>query len=258
MLSAPLLIATALAGGRAPAYMTGLAPCPSATALIEMPCTLPARFAPARVAALLGKRKYLWWLDGDRLTLVARYDDDPWLMLCCAVATGLEPIGDTNFAGITVRIPRMREALIDIGYASDRTMADGDVLRGPGAPPAPPQAVPLQGRIESHAIASQALGETRTIAIYTPADVAADARLPVIYLADGDVQRFAPIAEAAVSEGRAAPAIIVGIVPGYGAATGCSVTPCDRRMLDYLIDRSAEAPLGDTPFGRTCASSRTK
>lgn len=250
MLSAPLLIAAALAGGRPPAYMNGLDPCPSATAPIEMPCALPARFAPAGVAALLEKRKYLWWLNGDQLTIVARFDDDPWLMLCCAVQTALEPIGDTNFAGITVRIPRLREALIDVGFTSDRSMSADDVLRGPEAPPAPPAAAPLRGRIESHPIESRALGETRGFAVYMPPDIPAEARLPVIYLADGDVPRFAPIAEAAVREGRAAPAIIVGIVPRYGPAPSCSTTPCDRRMLDFLIDRSAEAPLGDTPFGR--------
>ena len=249
MLSTPLLIAAALAGGRPPAYMFGLEPCrtpPSADA----PCILPTRFSAERVGHLLEHRKYLWWLDGDRLTMIARFDGDPWLMLCCAVATGLEPIGDSNFAAITVRIPKIREALIDVGYSSERTADSGDVIRGPDAPPAPPVADPLGGRIDRVPIASAALGETRGISVYVPPKTDPQARLPVIYLADGEVAHYAPIAEAAVRDGRAAPAILVGIVPAYGPASNCRMTPCDRRMLDYVIDQSAEAPLGDTPFGR--------
>jgi enterochelin esterase-like enzyme len=93
------------------------------------------------------------------------------------------------------------------------------------------------------------LGESHQGIIYIPPSLPAGIRVPVIYLADGDTPHYAPILEAAIRDGRSAPAIIVGIEPGQGPVKGCT-TPCDRRMLEYVIDLNPEGPLADDPFGR--------
>src|SRR5688500_7955999 len=119
-----------------PAYMTRLDPCVSATATISAPCVLTARFSSSGAQALLGPRDEAWWIVGDRLSLIARpSEEEGWAMLCCAIQTPLEPIGDTGLAGITVRVPRMREAILDIGYFPERTPHPPAVARGTDAPP---------------------------------------------------------------------------------------------------------------------------
>jgi enterochelin esterase-like enzyme len=238
------------AATRMPSYMTDVDRCKSETAPITMPCSLPARFSRERLQSLLAGRKSIWWIAGDRLTLVARYGHDPWGMLCCAIQASLEPIGETGLGVVTVRVPRLQEALLDIGYDSEISSEPAGSFRGPEAPAPPPRAQPLRGRLVGAEIDSKALGEKRSLSIYLPPETAGSRPLPVLYLADGDTEDFAPIAEAAVAAGRAAPAIIVGIHPGYGPAPGCTHIPCDRRMLDYMIDLSAADPTGDTPFGR--------
>lgn len=234
---------------RMPSYMTDVDRCQSETAPIAMPCSLPVRFSQERLQGLLGSRKSIWWIAGDRLTMVARYGDDPWGALCCAIQASLDPIGDTGLGAVTVRVPRLDEALLDISYESEKTGTAPNVFRGARAPAAPAEAKPLRGRIVTKEIDSRALGERRKLDIYLPEGIGKAARLPVIYLADGDTQRFAPIAEAAVRAGKAAPAIIVGLHPGENRLPGCNA-PCDERAMDYVIDASETGPAGDTHFSR--------
>lgn len=232
-----------------PAYISSLERCASASAAIEKPCTLPVRFSPAGSKALIGARDSQWWVVGDRLSLIARLGKDGWTALCCAVQTPLESIGGTELAGITVRIPHIREAVLDVTHhPADRTSPPIDI-RGPDAPPPPARANPLRGVITSVLIDSVILGEKRRINIYRPHLAPEGQRLPVIYLADGDTAAFAPLAEAATAAGRAAPAMIVGIESGQGALEGCTRDPCDRRMLEYLLEANPSGAQADTRFG---------
>lgn len=189
-------------------------------------------------------------VDGRRPALIARPGEEGWAALCCAIQTPLEPIGESGIVGITVRVPRVREALIDAGSFPGPDLEPPDVIRGPDAPPAPPEVRPLRGRVDTVQLPSAILGETRRVSIYLPPDIAEGAKLPTIYMADGDAAGFASIAEASVRDGRSAPAIIVGITPGQGTARGCKAEPCDQRMLDYVIDHSLAQPFVETPFGR--------
>jgi enterochelin esterase-like enzyme len=245
-----------LLGGAAPLrpvpdYMVRLDRCASADAPVAAPCILPIPISPSRAATLLGERDRFWWIAGDRLSLIARpTDEDGWAMLCCAIQTPLEPIGDTGIVGITVRVPRMAEAILDIAYYPERRPIPPDIVRGVAAPQPPRAVSPLRGRITVIQFESHALGEKRRIDIYVPPVASRAGKFPVLYLADGDVAGFAPIAEALTADGRAAPFIIVGIHPGTGRASGCAAEPCDQRRLDYKIDDSPGPRLADTPFGR--------
>jgi len=96
---------------------------------------------------------------------------------------------------------------------------------------------------------SKALGEKRHVTIYMPPISPPGKLLPVFYLADGGAYTFAPIAEAAVRDGTARPAILVGIENAQGEATGCIVLPaCDRRSLEYLPMTNSDKVNG--PFAR--------
>lgn len=250
-LAASLILAGAPAGAQQPPPdVHRLDACVSDTAPVEAPCALPVRFSPGAAQALLARRDSMWWLIGDRLTLIARPGEEGWSKLCCAIQTPLEPIDGSGLAGITVRVPRIREALIDVTDSNAQMLQPPDVIRGPDAPPAPPIAHPLAGRLIPFTFDSAALGETRQGTIYLPADVPKGVQLPSIYLADGATWQFAPILEAAVRDGRAAPAIIVGIDSADGFVPNCGKSVCDRRNLDYIAYQAHGDAEPDPQFSR--------
>jgi enterochelin esterase-like enzyme len=215
-----------------------------------MPCVLPTRFTREGATRLLGSRDQIYWLDGDRLTLIARFGPEGWGLLCCAIQHPLEPIGDTGLGAITVRVPRVREALIDAGMSAEQTAYPPANVATPDAPPPPPRAAMLQGSITRHLFHSSNLGGDRLIKIYMPPEIPPDARLPVIYLADGGTDAFAPILEEAIRNRSVAPVILVGIDNGHGPAPGCTGGHCDRRMFEYVITTDSNASAPDSLFNR--------
>ena len=247
---APLLLAGVQAPAAAPDWFARYETCRSADAPIAAPCTLPTRWNPDAVASLLAARNSVWWLHGDRLTLIARFGSEGWAALCCALSTPLEPIADSGFGAVTVRIPRVREALLDVGYFPHPDNAPAEQITGSDAAPSPPAVALLQGSIVSRSIDSAVLDERRDFSVYLPPDVPPGTRLPVVYLADGDLRRYAPVLEAAIRDGRTRPAMIVGLYPGQGPAEGCVSAPCDRRMLEYLIQANPTKAAPDSVFSR--------
>lgn len=248
MLELTALVSMALVA-EPPKWFTVLPACASATVPIDSPCTLPSDFSGPAIGRLLGRREHLWWITGDRLSLVARPGAEDWAALCCAIQTPLKPITGSDLAGVTVRVPRMNDALLEIGTSDSKGKSATRIVRGPGAPPAPARVEHVGGQMTTVRIDSAATGETRTVQVYVPPGTPADARLPVIYLADGP--NYAAMAEAAVRDGRAAPAILVGMPAAEGDAKGCrQVDACDRRMLEYLLDANPDGAQTDTPFAR--------
>jgi enterochelin esterase-like enzyme len=241
----------ALALFQAPAAPADGDRCAGAAVPMEAPCTLPMRVSPRAAKALLGNRDWVWWVAGDVLTVVAPRREDSLGTLCCAIQLPVEPIPGTDLVGITVRVPRIDEALLDVAVLSAGLNREPDEVRGLKAPPAPARAVPLRGSMTFHEIESEALGGRRNIAVYVPPDVPEGTRLSVIYIGDYATHSYAPLLEAAVAAGRSRPAIIVGIQGKRGAATGCAQPGhCDHRNLEYLPHFSAEGSGPDSPFGR--------
>jgi enterochelin esterase-like enzyme len=248
---AALLAQTAAPAAGAASDGPSLARCANDSAPIEQPCTLPLTVSPAAAAALLRNSDQAWWLQGDRLTLIARPEPESLGILCCTIQTTVEPLGDTGLVGVTVRVPRVDEALIDVVFPKRRGSRPAGVVRGHRAPPAPPEAAPLRGTIIFSEIESAILGERRGVFIYTPPGVAPGARLPVVYLADGTTQHFAPLLEAAVASGTTRPAMIVGLVPPSGSAGGCTEgVACTLRNLEYQSGASVAGAGPESPFGR--------
>jgi len=191
-------------------------------------------------------------LQGDRLTLIGRASDDSYGFICCVFQFPLEPLGKSGLVGVTVRVPRLDEALIDVSLPRRSGASPPAIVRGPLAPHPAPEAKPLRGTISVVDLDSAALGERRSLFIYVPPDIAPGTRLPVIYMADAVTHGYAPILEAAISAGRARPAIIVGISSARGEGTGCvpSLTACTRRNLEYNSGANVGGSGNGSPFHR--------
>jgi len=223
--------------------------CHDADTPITAPCTLPLAITPAQAVARLGGKSRRWWIEGDRLTMIARPDVERWAMLCCSVQTALEPIPGTDLAGVTVRVPRIDEAILSIATFPAR-YEHRDVRRGPLAPPAPKRIAPPPERLIHRMVASRWLGEARGVTIYLPPAAGRARRLPVFYLADNLAEKFAAQFEADIRAHRSPPAILVGIDSAPPRQAGCTGMACDRRGPEYKIDFNAD---GDTPtsaFGK--------
>lgn len=236
-----------------PAMFSGLPRCRDRTAPIDTPCTIATQVDAATARRRLGRKDHVWWLRGDRLTMIARPTTERWVMLCCSIQTGLVPVAGTGLAAVTVRIPRVREAILDVRpfpVANDTP----EIVRGPDAASAPVQTAPPPERLISVAIASRWLGETRGLTIYLPppgpAPLPMPQPLPVFYLADNLAAKFAPIMEAAVLAGRSPPAILVGIDAAKPLAGPCTGLACDRRGPEYKIDMSGGDTSAASPFGK--------
>lgn len=240
---------SAVADAPAPAHGDFPA-CPS-VAEPAQPCSVPIELSQKELAAKIGTRSHTWWLDGDRLTVIARPNGAAWPSLCCAIQGSLPPIGATGLAGTTLRIPRIDEALLDVGVITGKIFDPPEQIRGANAPAAPPAAKILRGTLIRTKLHSTALNEDRGLTIYVPPDVARGEKLPVIYLADGETApMLARIAEASADNHQTGRAIIVGIHNASGPATGCLREPCDKRTLNYIPNATAAGTKPHSPFGR--------
>lgn len=232
-----------------PRMFARLPNCESATAPITEPCVLPVVIDPATAKARLGEKGDVWWIDGDRLTMIARPTRERWVMLCCSIQTGLDPIAHSALATITVRVPKLREAILDIRSFP----ADDDtphVVRGPDAVPAPAQQTPPPDRLKRVAIRAHWLSTERGLTVYMPPPGTEPHPLPVFYLADDLAAKFAPILEAAIQAGRSPAAILVGIDAAEPSTKGCVNPACDQRGAEYKLDFSGGDASPASPFGK--------
>jgi enterochelin esterase-like enzyme len=222
--------------------------CPPAAAAVAQPCTVPVRYSPSGLQALIGARDQIWWVNEDALTLVARPPAGETSFFCCTVYEPLIRIAGTDLAAVTLRVPRAREAVLDVLHLPARSSAGPVTVRGPEAPPAPPRILPPAGRIELITVQSAALGEARDLVVYVPPDISPGERLPVVYLADGRAtEHYGAIAEAAARDRRAARVIIAGLSSAL-PQPGCANIECDLRTLEYYVDTEPHDESGR--FGR--------
>src|SRR5205085_5986515 len=204
------------------------APCPA-----NEPCEVPFALSATAAATRLGNRPDIWWLDGDILTVVARREGEA--TLCCAIQQRLHPIGP-GLQAVSMRVPDVTSAILDILVIPPVGAPNLDpVWRGSRAPPAPDRSDIAEVSTVNHTIDSTILHQPRDIFVYVPPGLAAGQRVPVIYVADGLLDNFTRIADAAIRKGRAAPVILVGIVPGTGPAV-CPEHWCTARNREYLVD----------------------
>lgn len=230
-----------------------LMPCQSLHAPVQEPCSVPVALSAEAAKALLGDRKLAWSRNGDRLTVLGFAGQQGDVMLCCALKATMRPIGSDGIVGVTLRVPRIDHAIIDVLLVKASSLDGPKLFRGTYAPPAPRAVSQLQGSLDEITLQSRHLNEPRKLTVYRPA-VTQRAKLPTIYLADGEITRnYAAILEAAIDSGRAQPAIIVGLHSARGQVDACGETFCDRRNLDYLPARGNRYPGGADFFSRHLA-----
>ena len=232
---APLI--SFLAAGTASTAANGWGPerCEEADRSLQTPCVVSQQFSPATVTALMRDRNRIWWTNGDSLTVIGRLNEHGEAKLCCSIQAPLKRIGDTQLGAITVRVPNMDKALLDVALLSGPVFELPEPIRGINAPPAPTVAEVPETRLFSTSIRSRALKANRELTIYLPPDIRDGRQVSVIYFADGETARsYAGIFEAALARGEVKPAIIVGIHSAKGAAPNCRATHCDRRNLEYI------------------------
>lgn len=245
-----LIVAALLANmaESAPSVMGRLPPCEATATEIAEPCIAETSFDPVELANRLGIKESIWWIVDDRLTMIARPTVEKWVSLCCAVQTPLEPIAGSELAAISVRVPRINEAVLDISVWPS-VAGHEEVFRGPQAKPAPERRTPPKERLVRRAFVSKWLGETRPITIYLPPRTDMKQKMPVVYLADNLAASFAPIAEAAIMNGKMMPIILVGM-DAVVSAGDCYDTACDRRGWEYKLDRNGGDWSAASAFGR--------
>lgn len=234
---------------QAPAIFPRLAPCVSPNSSISEPCVLDATLRPEELATRIGGKSFIWWIDGDRLTVVARPRQENWVMLCCSIQTPLEPVEGTALAAITVRVPRIQEAILAIG-PYPLTNSRPAVFRGRQAKPAPQEEKPPRTRLIHIRIHSRWLDSTRSITVYLPPYWHRGAPIPTLYMADDLAPTLAPILEAAIARRKLPPIAMVSIAAAQARRKDCLDVACDRRGLEYKLDMNDGEAGPKSVFGR--------
>lgn len=171
--------------------------------------------------------------------MVARPTSEKWILLCCSLQAPLVAIPGSDAGAVTVRVPRLREGVLTLSTFPSGKQAS-EIYRGPDAEPVPPRLEVAPETITTVDLPSKHLGESRRVTIYIPAGTSPAAKLPVLYLGDGSTRAFAPIAAAAVRDGRAKPAVLVGIDAAVSKDPGRD----DARAEEYVPEFGAQDPQG--------------
>lgn len=235
---AAMAAALALAASDPPPPAAGTPDFPACAAVVAQPCRVPDALSAADARRWLGGRTSAWRIDGDTLKVVAAGAAPP--RLCCTFQGTLDPVpGAPGLWALSLRAPRLDEAVVDIALLGPAGAARPDVWRGPHAPPPAPRQAPPAGWLHAVTLDSKALGERRRLEIYAPPPDGA-AR-PVIYMADGgNVPHLAAIAHGLASAGLIREPVLVGLDVGpAGAAPGQPGFDPQRydllRHREYLI-----------------------
>lgn len=182
---------------------------------------------------LIRSEPLAWRVERDTLLVVAR--DSAPAMLCCEVQRDLRPV-EGDLQAIALRIPDIATAIIDIKIMANGRVRGEGTYRGPDAMASPARARGDERRFASHEIASRHLGESRYVRVYTPPNMRADARLPVLYFGDGLNPQYIELAEALWQSGIVRPFILVGIDSSMRRDTPGCTSRCDGRSLEYLAE----------------------
>ncbi|MEM8924355.1 MAG: alpha/beta hydrolase-fold protein [Actinomycetota bacterium] len=191
---------------------------------------------PALIRARMVAEGTSAWADGDHLTFAAEAAGPVAVTPVFPLPSW--PVGD-GLQVLSVRVARLDEAVITYtftpvdgppGVRSGRGSHDGR-YRGPNAPTELRSSDALSGSSITVAVASDALGEERSVTVYRPPGHERGEVLPVVYATDGNM--FAPYArrlDAAIDDGWCPRVVVV-------AAHAAPADPFrgNQRALEYLL-----------------------
>jgi enterochelin esterase-like enzyme len=203
--------------------------CPAAGELSK-PCRVQRPFTADEVRSRISAGQVVTQ-EGDALTFVSDAEAES-VELGGGLQYPLARIEGTNLWHVTLRVPRVEEALVSYFFIPTSVGAPrakrftSELWRGPAAPPEPVSAKALSREMLKHEIDSRHLGEKRTLFIYEPPG---DAPLAgVIYAGDGGgVEPMAKMVEPRILSGELPRVLLVGIA---------SAETSEGRGADYLLD----------------------
>lgn len=197
-------------------------------------CVLPGRIDEATAATRLADARESFWVEDGLLHVVARRSA-PEVRLCCALQTRMDQVGENGIWGMSYALNRLDEAFVDVfprpGEEDGTKWPQRPIYRGDAALPPVPRVETLAGTTTNTEFDSAALGQPRNVTYYEPPG---DGPHPVIFVADGgNVNAYAPIAEALVATCRARPVVMIGLWTEGVTAPPESLAD-DPRSRDYL------------------------
>jgi enterochelin esterase-like enzyme len=190
-------------------------------------CRLPRVFGEAEARARLAGRKIAAWDEGDVFNVLV-VDDRAEVRLCCAIQAPMARVPGTDIWMLTVRVPELRRAVLDVFVFRPGEAVEPIEWRGPDAEAPWSKVGVLKGKVVNRTHQSRHMGEPRELSIYLPPGHRPDRRYPVVYLADGEgTEPAAYWIEPLILAGRIPPIVIVGLHSGENEA----------RSRAYLLDR---------------------
>ena len=199
--------------------------------------------------ALLGERRFAFHADAETgLITVAARPTQGVGQAFGALNADLDEIAPGLFA-TEFRLARLAEAMLTfylppmLHSAADGSGEDfrQQYWRGPDAPALRIIAPEPQGALSDHELFSQALGETRRIAVYTPPGHDPDAGpYPAVVVADGGkVEYYGRQLDPLIASGQLAPLVLIGLRSGQDGIVGArEESSSDLRNGDYLPEFS--------------------
>lgn len=189
-------------------------------------CRVPLGPMAEETRARLGREETAWWVEGQTLTVAARRSG-PRARLCCTIHAPMQRLGAGDLWAISIRIPEIRRAILDIAVAPGRSSG---VYRGPEAPAEPPLPPELTGRLIHTSIASKHLDAVRRVTVYLPPGFESGRRYPVVYAADGAFRADdARLIERLILDREIQPIVMVAPWPGI------DVRNVQLRAQEYLV-----------------------
>lgn len=175
------------------------------------------------------------WVDDDLLTIV--YESDaPVVYLWPVFQLPMQRVGELFV--LQVHVERLNEALISYGFweadasgqPAGRPPDPAGRYRGPDARPEVPNNRELVGSLDHLTVPSEALGDSRQVAVYRPAGFEPTEQLPVVYATDGGMAfvGYARRLDAAI-ENQTMPRVVVAAAHSAGTAGGLNL-----RGMEYL------------------------
>jgi hypothetical protein len=190
-------------------------------------------------AARLAGRAFAYYVSANSVTVIARSGSDEARM-CCTFDAALAPIGGSGFRAARRRIADTSAGILVVGAtAPDIPNGAGapTVWRGPASPPASARKAKadLKGVVLERTLQSTAIGETRRLSVYLPPGHSNSRAWPVLFLADGAAEGFAPMVEAMIDRQEIAPIVMVSAHAGvFGIVGKPPEGYVDLRVAEYV------------------------
>ena len=189
----------------------------------RLACRTGPPITPQEASDLLGSERFAFRadLDAGELVVAARPRQGAPGRSYGALSGPLDRVGDGIYA-TRFKLSHLNEAMLSfylpphLQSGSEPSTVERLHWRGPDAPSLAIITPELEGRIEYVTLYSDALRETRRLAIYTPPQHDRDAGgYPAVVIADGsEVEHLGYRIETYIAEGRIKPLVLIGLVSG--------------------------------------------